>query len=298
MKKPTLIILAAGMGSRYGGLKQLDQMGPNGETIMDYSVFDALRAGFGKVVFVIRRDFEEAFKDRFIANIDEKIATEYVFQELTDLPGDFKPPEGRQKPWGTNHAVWVARDAVNEPFAVINADDFYGADAFRVMANYLEKLDNESTMYSMVGYPVVNTLSDHGTVNRGVCKVNRNNQLINVTEREAIGWQNGEIVSEKDGEKVSQNAQVSMNFWGFSPYYFRQTEKYFLSFLKESGEEMKSEFYIPATVTNLIGYNNASVKVLSTSAQWFGVTYKADKEETMKRIRQMIADGMYPEKLW
>ncbi len=298
MIKPTLIILAAGMGSRYGGLKQLDQMGPGGETIMDYSVYDALRAGFGKVVFVIRKDFETAFKERFISKISDKIATDYVFQELTDLPDGFQLPAGREKPWGTNHAVWAARNAVNEPFAVINADDFYGSDAFQVMATYLKNLKSDSTHYSMVGYPVTNTLSEYGTVNRGVCKVDENNRLINVTEREAIGWKNGEIVSDKDGGKVPQDAQVSMNFWGFSQYYFKQTGDDFRKFLEAKGHELKSEFYIPSTVTNLIEENKASVKVLGTTAQWFGVTYKADKEATIKRIKEMIAQNIYPEKLW
>ena len=298
MKQPTLIILAAGMGSRYGGLKQLDQMGPNGETIMDYSVYDALRAGFGKVVFVIRKDFEEAFKARFIQKISDKIATDYVFQELNDLPEGFKVPEGRTKPWGTNHAVWAARNAVNEPFAVINADDFYGADAFKAMAQYLEKLESDSTEYSMIGYPVTNTLSEHGTVNRGVCKVDEKSHLINVTEREAIGWKNDKIISEKDGGEVPQDAQVSMNFWGFSQYYFKQTGEDFIRFLKAEGKELKSEFYIPATVTNLIEQQKATVEVLDTTAQWFGVTYKADKEATIQRIQEMIAQNIYPEKLW
>ncbi|ALO16509.1 UDP-N-acetylglucosamine diphosphorylase/glucosamine-1-phosphate N-acetyltransferase [Salinivirga cyanobacteriivorans] len=298
MKKPTLIILAAGMGSRYGGLKQLDQMGPNGETIMDYSVYDALRAGFGKVVFVIRKDFEEAFKARFIHKISDKIATDYVFQELNDLPEGFKVPAGRTKPWGTNHAVWAARNAVNEPFAVINADDFYGADAFKVMAQYLERLESDSTEYSMVGYPVKNTLSEHGTVNRGVCKVDEKRHLINVTEREAIGWKNDKIISVKDGGEVPQDAQVSMNFWGFSQHYFKQSGEDFIRFLKAEGNELKSEFYIPATVTNLIEQQKATVKVLDTTAQWFGVTYKADKEVTIQRIQEMIAQNIYPKKLW
>jgi dTDP-glucose pyrophosphorylase len=298
MTKPTLMILAAGMGSRYGGLKQLDQMGPNGETIMDFSVYDAKRAGFGKVVFIIRKDFEDAFKERFISKIEGKIDTDYVFQDMNDLPGDFSAPEGRTKPWGTNHAVWVARNVVNEPFAVINADDFYGADAFKVMASYLNKLNNNSTEYCMVGYPVVNTLSEHGTVNRGVCEVDNKSHLVTVTEREAIGWQGDKIVSNDDGTEIDKSAQVSMNMWGFSPYYFEQTEIDFMNFLESSGNEMKSEFYIPSTVTNLIKSNKATVEVLGTTAQWFGVTYKEDKEQTMKRISEMIDSGEYPKSLW
>ena len=298
MKKPTLMILAAGMGSRYGGLKQLDQMGPNGETIMDFSVYDAKRAGFGKVVFIIRKDFEDAFKDRFISKIGSEIETDYIFQDMNDLPGEFSAPEGRTKPWGTNHAVWAARNAINEPFAVINADDFYGADAFKVMASYLNTLENDSTAYCMVGYPVVNTLSEHGTVNRGVCEVDSHKHLVSVTEREAIGWKGDKIVSNDDGMEVDKNAQVSMNMWGFSPYYFQQTEHDFIDFLKEKGNELKSEFYIPSTVTNLIQSGKATVEVLDTSAQWFGVTYKEDKEQTMKRIAGMIEDGEYPKSLW
>lgn len=299
-RKPTLIILAAGMGSRYGGLKQLDQMGPGGETIMDYSVHDAMRAGFGKVVFVIRRDFEEAFKERFINNISDHIEVDYVFQEMTDLPRAFAVPDGRTKPWGTNHAVWAARKAVTEPFAVINADDFYGADAFIVMANYLSKIDNNSSAYVMVGYPVSNTLSEHGTVNRGVCEVDADGFLQTVTEREAIGRVSGEIQYEENGAKyiIAENTPVSMNMWGFSPKYFEQAESDFIDFLTQHGNELKSEFYIPSTVTHLIETKQATVQVLDTKARWFGVTYQDDKQQTMKRIGQMIADGEYPKNLW
>ncbi|MFO7862844.1 MAG: sugar phosphate nucleotidyltransferase [Salinivirgaceae bacterium] len=298
--KPTLLILAAGMGSRYGGLKQLDQMGPSGETIMDYSVFDALRAGFGKVVFVIRRDFEEAFKERFIEKMKGYIEVDYVFQEMTDLPNGYNVPEGRTKPWGTNHAVWAARKVINEPFAVINADDFYGADAFKVIGDYLQTIANDSTRYVMVGYPVANTLSEHGTVNRGVCNVDDNQKLVSVTECEGISKNNDVIGYENENQfqKIPHNARVSMNMWGFSPYYFDQTETDFLAFLDEHGAEMKSEFYIPATVTNLIQSDEATVKVLDTTAKWFGVTYQEDKEQTTKRIQQMIKDGEYPQNLW
>lgn len=298
--KPTLMILAAGMGSRYGGLKQLDQMGPGGETIMDYSVYDARRAGFGKVVFVIRRDFEQAFKERFVDKISDYIAVDYVFQEMADLPNSHIVPEGRTKPWGTNHAVWAARNAIGEPFAVINADDFYGADAFKVMAGYLSKLDLDDVSYAMVGYPVTNTLSEHGTVNRGVCEVDQNRYLLSVTEREGIGRIDGKIQFECNGAKhsIDENVPVSMNMWGFSPKYFKQTESDFLTFLAHHGHELKSEFYIPSTVTNLIESKQASVQVLDTTARWFGVTYQEDKEQTMHRIRQMIADGEYPKNLW
>lgn len=296
--KPTLMILAAGMGSRYGGLKQLDTMGPDGETIMDYSIYDAIQADFGKVIFVIREDFEQAFKERFIDKISNKVKTDYAFQKLNDLPDQFTVPENRQKPWGTNHAVWAARQLINEPFAVINADDFYGRDAFRVMAQYLKKLELQSTAYAMVGYPVANTLSEHGTVNRGVCNIDSSNRLVSVTEREAIGWKNNKIVSEKDQKEVDKNARVSMNMWGFSPYYFKQTEADFIKFLEAHGKALKSEFYIPSTVTSLIQNNKATVEVLDTSAKWFGVTYKEDKTKTTERIREMIARGEYPEQLW
>ncbi|PLX22388.1 MAG: nucleotidyltransferase, partial [Salinivirgaceae bacterium] len=244
------------------------------------------------------KDFEEAFKQRFISRISGGIETDYVFQDMNDLPGNYSAPEGRTKPWGTNHAVWAARNAVNGPFAVINADDFYGADAFKVMASYLQKLENSSSEYCMVGYPVVNTLSEYGTVNRGVCEVDNKNHLVSVTEREAIGWQGEQIISIEDGQIVNKNAQVSMNMWGFSPYYFEQTEADFIEFLEESGAEMKSEFYIPTTVTNLIQTGKATVEVLGTTAQWFGVTYKEDKEQTMKRIAEMIDKGEYPKSLW
>lgn len=298
--KPTLLILAAGMGSRYGGLKQLDQMGPGGETIMDYSVYDALQAGFGKVVFVIRADFEEAFKDRFIEHISKHMEVDYVFQSMTDLPDSFTVPQGRTKPWGTNHAVWAARDTVNESFAVINADDFYGADSFKVIAKYLSGLALDSNSYAMVGYPVANTLSEHGTVNRGVCVVDENKLLQSVSEREGISRADGEISFELEGAKniIDAHVPVSMNMWGFSPKYFQQTEADFITFLSEHGNELKSEFYIPTTVTNLIESKNATVEVLNTSAQWFGVTYQEDKAQTMKRINEMIAHGQYPEKLW
>ncbi|MDA3866802.1 MAG: sugar phosphate nucleotidyltransferase [Salinivirgaceae bacterium] len=298
--KPTLLILAAGMGSRYGGLKQLDQMGPSGETIMDYSVFDALRAGFGKVVFVIRKDFEDAFKERFIEKMRGHIEVDYVFQEMTDLPDGYCVPEGRTKPWGTNHAVWAARKAIREPFAVINADDFYGAHAYKVIADYLQTIANDSTRYAMVGYPVANTLSEHGTVNRGVCNVDDNNKLVSVTECEGIAKTDGVIGYKNENQflQIADNARVSMNMWGFSPYYFDQTKTDFLAFLEEHGNEMKSEFYIPATVTNLIQSEGATVKVLDTSAKWFGVTYQEDKEQTTRRILQMVKDREYPVNLW
>jgi len=214
------------------------------------------------------------------------------------LPDHFSSPEGRQKPWGTNHAVWAARSTIKKPFAVINADDFYGADAYKVMSAYLQNLKSNSTNYCMVGYPVTNTLSEHGTVNRGVCNVDDQNHLVTVTEREAIGWKNNKIVSEEDGNDVDRNALVSMNMWGFSPNYFKQTEADFIEFLEAHGQELKSEFYIPSTVTNLIESDKATVEVLSTTAKWFGVTYKADKEQTQKRIQEMISNGEYPENLW
>jgi len=298
--KPTLMILAAGMGSRYGGLKQMDRMGPSGETLMDYSVYDALQAGFGKVVFVIRKDIEADFCEMFIDKIGKHMPVEYVIQDLHDLPEGFNVPEGRQKPWGTNHAVLAGRKAIKEPFAVINADDFYGRDAYRVLAAYLSKLENADTDYCMVGYPLVNTLSEHGTVNRGVCQLNQEGFLTQVTERIGLGWRDETIGFEEEGKwiEVLPKTRVSMNMWGFTPKFFEQTEADFQDFLKVEGNEMKSEFFIPSTVSKLIDSEKCRVNVLETSAKWFGITYKEDRDKTVAKIQEMVAAGEYPEKLW
>ena len=251
--KPTLFILAAGMGSRYGGLKQLDGVGPSGETIMDYSVFDAIRAGFGKIVFVIRHDFEEDFKQKVLSKYENHIKVELCFQDLNALPAGFTCPEGRTKPWGTNHAVLMGKEFINEPFAVINADDFYGRDGFAVLGRALTEMTGKKNDYCMVGYRVGNTLSESGTVNRGVCATNSENYLTTVVERTGIGCEGDKIVFEDENgnkQELDANIPVSMNMWGFTPDYFEYSEEYFINFLKEFGQEMKSEFYIPTIIAD------------------------------------------------
>ena len=297
--KPTLVLLAAGMGSRYGGLKQLDEVGPNGEAIIDYSLFDAIRAGFGKVVFIIRKDFADEFKSRFDKKLKGKIEVEYVYQELTDIPAPFTIPDGRQKPWGTGHAIRSARNAVNTPFAAINADDFYGPEAYQVMANFLKNEANE-TYYSMVGYKLSNTLSENGSVSRGLCITDKDNNLNDIDELTKISIEKSGIVYEKDGDKkeLTGDETVSMNFWGFHPSLFQHLEKGFVDFLEKEGKEMKSEFFIPMHVDDLIKDEKAKVKVLKSNAQWFGVTYKEDKPDVIQNITKLISEGKYPEKLW
>jgi NDP-sugar pyrophosphorylase family protein len=299
--KPTLLVLAAGMGSRYGGLKQMDPMGPHGETVLDYSVFDAIRSGFGRVVFIIREDFAEAFKQGIGARFADKIQVDYAFQKLTDLPAEFSLPEGREKPWGTAHAVRAARDLVNEPFAVINADDFYGRDAYRQAAEFLIKQANNPSAMAMVGYPLENTLSDHGTVNRGICKLDASGALAEVEEYVNIGRENDGHVRGVglNGERrvIPTGSPVSMNFWAFNPAFFAQLEEAFVKFLQESGAQPKSECYIPTVVDQLIRDGKARCAVLQTSSSWFGVTYPDDKPFVVKSIQRAIAAGEYPEKL-
>ena len=295
--QPTLLVLAAGMGSRYGGLKQMDGVGPNGEIIMDYSITDAIRAGFGKVVFVIRHSFEEAFKSKINAeHFGNKIQVEYVFQELDNLPDGFTVPEGREKPWGTNHAILMAKDKIHEPFAVINADDFYGQDAFRVMGDCLRSLAGEKGRYCMVGYRLENTLSENGTVSRGVCDVDDNGLLKGMTERTSIGrTDKGIFYKDDDGSMhpLDADATVSMNLFGFTPDYFEESEKLFVDFLKERGKEMKSEYYIPFAVNTFLSSGYATMKVLKTTAQWFGVTYKEDRPMVVERLKQLHDKGVY-----
>lgn len=297
--KPTLLILAAGMGSRYGGLKQLDEVGPNGEAIIDYSLFDAIRAGFGKVVFIIRRDFEEAFRARFDEKLKGKIEVEYVFQELNDLPGGFSIPEGRAKPWGTGHAIRAARKAISTPFAAINADDFYGQEAYQTCATFLKEQVTEK-QYSMVGYRLDRTLSENGSVSRGLCITDAEAQLENIEELTKISTSEGKIVYEKSEKQYSLQGDetVSMNFWGFHPSLFKHLEEGFIAFLQKEGEEMKSEFYIPMHIDNLIKAEKVKVKVLKSNASWFGVTYKEDKPTVIERINQLTQKGIYPSKLW
>ena len=302
--KPTLLLLAAGMGSRYGGLKQLDGLGPNGETIMDYSIYDAIKAGFGKIVFVIRKDFEQEFRDKVLSKYEGHIPAELVFQGLDSHPEGFSVPEGRQKPWGTNHAVLMAKDAIKEPFCVINCDDFYNRDAFMVIGKFLSELpEGAKNTYAMVGFRVGNTLSENGTVARGICSKDDNENLTTVVERTEIMRVNG-AVSYKDeqGEwvAVDDNTPVSMNMWGFTPDYFEYSEAYFKEFLSDPKniENLKAEFFIPLMVNKLIVEGTASVRVLDTTSKWFGVTYAADRQGTVDRIQQLINEGVYPQKLF
>lgn len=300
--KPTLIILAAGMGSRYGGLKQVDAIGPNGETIIDYSVFDAIRAGFGKVVFVIRRsieaEFMEVFGPRFSRN---SINFEVAFQEIDMLPAGFVAPPDRVKPWGTAHAVWVARNAVNEPFAVINADDFYGYQSFEILARELSKPNLPNGSYFMVGYQLGNTLSEQGSVSRGVCTTNDQKLLVDVVERTSIERINGAVKYKDEGGNmvpVDENVQVSMNFWGFTPDFFGFTEQLMVDFFSSSIGNQKAEFYIPTVVNGAIGRKVATCKVLGTTATWFGVTYPGDKPMVMEKVLALHQKGDYPTPLW
>lgn len=299
--KPTLFILAAGMGSRYGGLKQLDGVGPCGETIMDYSVFDAIRGGFGKIVFVIRRDFEQDFRDKILPKYHNHVDVDLCFQAIDALPNGFKVPEDRVKPWGTNHAVLMAKDVIHEPFAVINADDFYGRDSFAVLAEALMKLENTKNKYCMVGFRVGNTLSESGTVSRGVCTTDVDENLTTVVERGDIQRVNSKIVfTDENGEKqeLDENRLVSMNMWGFTPDYFKYSEDYFIDFLKNNINNNKSEYYIPTMVNHLIVNNIATVKVYDTSSKWFGVTYAADRPNFVEKLKQLVAKSEYPERLF
>ena len=294
--KPTLLVLAAGMGSRYGGLKQMDGVGPNGEAILDYSVKDAIRAGFGKVVFVIRHSFDNEFRQVFNSQRwNNMIEVFYVYQELQNLPDGFKVPEGREKPWGTNHAVLMAKEVINEPFAIINADDFYGADAFLVMANHLRTLEGSVGRYCMVGYRLENTLSENGSVSRGVCRVNDNGLLIGMDERTSIARVGDKIAYTDDQGQhpLPADATVSMNLFGFTPDYFAKSEQLFLKFLAEKGSELKSEYYIPYAVNTFIADCTASMTVLKTTAQWFGVTYKEDRPGVVARLKQLHDQGVY-----
>ena len=304
MVKPTLLVLAAGMGSRYGSLKQMDGVGPNGEAIIDYSVYDAVRAGFGKVVFVIRHSLAEDFISVFNAErFGGRIEVEYVYQELDYLPEGFTVPEGREKPWGTNHAVMMAAEAINTPFAVVNADDFYGQNAYEVMGSYLAALAGSTGSYAMVGYEVNKTLSENGTVSRGVCTVDENRMLTSMVERTKIERNaEGVIVFHDLGEDVAleENTPVSMNFFGFTPDYFTHSAEAFKQFLAAESTQanLKAEFFIPLMVNTLIGNGTAQMKVLSTTAQWFGVTYKQDKPQLMAKIEALIEAGVYPRNLW
>ncbi|KAA6332718.1 hypothetical protein EZS27_018801 [termite gut metagenome] len=299
--KPTLFVLAAGMGSRYGGLKQLDGLGPNGETIMDYSIYDAIRGSFGKVVFVIRKDFEQDFRDKIIRKYKNHIPIEVVFQAIDNLPAGFTVPAERVKPWGTNHAVLMGKGVINEPFAVINADDFYGRDSFAVIGNALSEMNGKKNEYCMVGYRVGNTLSESGTVARGVCATNKDGYLTTVVERTAIERIDGKISFKDENEEtvtIGDNTPVSMNMWGFTPDYFDYSEEYFKEFLNANIGNPKSEYFIPLLVNKLINDGTTRVKVLDTTSKWFGVTYAEDRQSVVDKIKALVDAGEYPAKLF
>lgn len=300
--KPTLLILAAGMGSRYGGLKQMDPIGPSGETIIDYSIYDAIRSGYGKVVFVIRQSFSDSFMRYFEERIGSRIRLEYVFQELDNVPEGVKISSERVKPWGTGHAVLVAANRIKEPFVVINADDFYGPKSYSALRNYLTLTWEQgiSDHHCMVGYRLKHTLSEHGHVSRGICQTDRKSFLKSVRERTHIAREDDQIYYIEGEEKrsLSGDAVVSMNIWGFQPAIFNQLDKYFTEFIKKDGDNTKSEFFIPFVVNELIENDLAEFKVLKTTDRWFGVTYKEDREQAAKRIRELINRGIYPKRLW
>lgn len=296
--KPSLVIMAAGIGSRYGGLKQMESMGPSGAVLLDYSVYDALQAGFGKVIFVIRHDIEDDFKRLVGRKWESKAPVRYVFQELGMLPEGFKAPEGRQKPWGTAHAVWVAQGATEEPFAAINADDYYGRKSLRILADFLKKIRrNDAATYAMVGFPLSKTLSEHGTVTRGVCRVGRGGQLKDVAERGQVGREGRKFFYvDESGVKrfLKGNQTVSMNLWGFTPHFFKQIEENFLNFLKAADNDLKAEFLLPRLVDHLVTHKQAKVKVLPTKDQWFGVTYPQDRENVRKIMEDWAEKKIYP----
>jgi UTP-glucose-1-phosphate uridylyltransferase len=297
-KTPTLLVLAAGMGSRYGGLKQIDPVGPGGEAILDYSVYDAMRAGFGKLVFVLRKDIEELFKKTVGARFENRVAVEYVFQELDKIPAGFAVPAGRTKPWGTTHAILMAAEVIQEPFASINADDFYGAESYQLLAQHLQSGTSD---YAMVGFTLSNTLSEFGSVARGVCRVDASGYLQNVVELTGIERDGGEVMNtDAQGRttRLTGDEPVSMNFWGFTPGIFGQLRERFETFLRQRGTELKSECYVPNTVGELVAEGQARVKVLRTGDAWFGVTYREDHPRVVESIRRLIAKGAYPERLW
>jgi NDP-sugar pyrophosphorylase family protein len=301
MKKDfTLVILAAGMGSRYGGTKQLDAVSGNDETIMDFSLFDAVKAGFTKVVFIVRKDILEEVREDYNKKLQGKVEVEYVCQEVTDVPADFKD-NNRVKPWGTGHALLVAKDVIKDNFCVINADDFYGFDAFKSIISFLKETKEDSTNHAMVGYQIFNTLSDNGSVSRGECFIGENNKLNQIIERTSITKKDTEIVFTTDNDEelvLSNDTLVSMNFWGFTPDFLKSLDSQFYEFLEENSQEMKSEFFLPSTVDRLIKEGKATVDVLKTTAKWMGVTYREDKDTVMAKVAEFKAAGLYPAKLW
>ncbi len=299
--KPTLLILAAGMGSRYGSLKQVDPVGPSGETILEYSVYDAIRAGFGKVVFVIRKDLEKDFKEIFILKLQKHIDVSYVFQELDMVPKGIPIPVDRVKPWGTGHAVLVASSKIKEPFAAINADDYYGVDAYKKMSVYLSGLGNSESTYAMAGFDLNNTLSEHGLVSRGICEIDKNSFLKTVAERSKIGRDNNGVGYQDENGKfvyVDEKSIVSMNYWGFTPMFFSQLEEQFHSFISANFSNLKAEIFLPMVIDDLIKSKIAKVKVLHSSDLWCGVTYKEDKPLVVTKIKDLVNAGVYPKNLW
>jgi len=298
MTNPTLLVLAAGMGSRYGGMKQIDPVGPDGETIMDYSIFDARRAGFAKVVFVIRKEIERQFKETIGTRFDKRMPVEYVFQEIDKLVPAHAMPSGRTKPWGTTHAVLMASTSIHEPFAVINADDFYGEASFRAMARHLQA---GSPDFAMVGFELRNTLSDFGSVSRGVCTVDGTGYLGHIVELKSIERFGGQIINtdaEGNGITLRGDETVSMNLWGFTPHVFPLLHEYFDEFLERNAGDMKAECYIPTTVNDLISSGDARVKVLRSGESWFGVTYREDRPRAVGHIQRLVEGGYYPKRLW
>lgn len=304
MKKPTLLILAAGMGSRYGGLKQLDPVGPSGEVILDYSVYDAWQAGFDRVIFIIRRDFEEAFRTSVVKKYEGKIKVELAFQDFDDLPEGCSVPEGRVKPWGTTHAIRAARKLIDAPFSVINADDFYGTDAFKRMGEYLSHVDCEAKPrpFAMVGYRMDLTLSDNGSVARGICTTDANNKLTAIRELTKIARDPDGVIRNQDNpaapDVIADDARVSMNLWGFTPALFEGMEERFATWFAANHTNLKSEWFIPFYVDDLLKEGVATVEVLPTDSKWFGVTYKEDKPIVVAAIQKMVDAGIYPKKLW
>jgi dTDP-glucose pyrophosphorylase len=304
MSKPSLVVMAAGIGRRYGGLKQIDPVGPNGEIIIDYSIYDALNAGFGKVVFVIKKDIEEAFRERVGRTIEKQCETTYVFQKLEDVPAGFKVPPGRQKPWGTGHATLSCRNVVHSPFAVINADDFYGRSSYQTLCDYLRSAQDRDGVYNycMVGYVLESTLTEHGHVARGVCTVDEDGFLVEIRERTRIE-RFGEIVKyTEDGEtwiEIPGESVVSTNMWGFTPSLFSELEARFPQFLQKNSDNIqKAEYFLPDVVGDLLKEKKVTVKVLATNERWFGVTYQQDKPRVKQAIRGLIHRGVYPENLW
>lgn len=298
--KPTLLIMAAGMGSRYGTLKQIDRIGPSGETIIDYSVYDAIQSRFGKVVFIIRKEFEKDFRDIIVKNIESHIEVELVFQELDNMPFDADVHPERKKPWGTGHAIWVAHEKIKEPFSVINADDFYGRDAFVKAAGFLTNEDSTDT-FCLVGYQLKNTLSDYGFVSRGECSIDDDRFLKNVIERKEVVRTDGTIhYKDEEGKlhTLNDNTIVSMNMWGFNPVLFDYLKEYFIPFIQENTNNIKAEFLIPSVINDLMHKGKIRVKVLESKGEWFGMTYKEDKTQVKNKLNKLIEDGVYPSSLW